>query len=77
MKLIVGLGNPTPEYKNTYHNLGFMSVDKLAEKLNVSFSKTKCRAELAECRIAGEKVIIAKPQTYMNLSGERDRKSVV
>ncbi len=76
MKLIVGLGNPTPEYKNTYHNLGFMSVDRLAEKLNVTFSKSKCRAEIAECRIGMEKVILAKPQTYMNLSGESVRELV-
>lgn len=70
MKLIVGLGNPDDKYKNTFHNLGFMCVDKLAEKLNVNFDKTKCRALVAETFVNGEKVIIAKPQTYMNLSGE-------
>ena len=70
MKLIVGLGNPDNKYKNTFHNLGFMAVDKLAEKLNVEFSKNKCRALVAETKCGGEKVIIAKPQTYMNLSGE-------
>ena len=48
MKLIVGLGNPDNKYKNTFHNLGFMAVDKLAEKLNVEFSKNKCRAVIAE-----------------------------
>jgi PTH1 family peptidyl-tRNA hydrolase len=70
MKLIVGLGNPDDKYKNTFHNLGFMCVDKLAQKLNLEFSKQKCRALIAETSIKGEKVIIAKPQTYMNLSGE-------
>ena len=70
MKLIVGLGNPDDKYKNTFHNLGFMCVDKTAEMLKVSFDKTKCRALIAETRVGGEKVILAKPQTYMNLSGE-------
>ena len=76
MKLIVGLGNPDDKYKNTFHNLGFMSVDKLAEKLGVEFNKTKCRALVAETRVGAEKVIIAKPQTYMNLSGESVRELV-
>ncbi len=73
MKLIVGLGNPTAEYKNTYHNLGFMCVEKVADLLGVEFSKTKCRAEITECKIGSEKVILAKPQTYMNLSGQSVR----
>ena len=55
MKLIVGLGNPDDKYKNTFHNLGFMCVDKIAEKLGVSFSKEKCRAQIAEINILGEK----------------------
>lgn len=73
MKLIVGLGNPDKEYLNTFHNLGFMAVDKTAEELGVTFSKTKCRASLAETKIGSEKVILAKPLTYMNLSGESVR----
>ncbi len=73
MKLIVGLGNPEDKYKNTFHNLGFMAVDKVADKLNVEFTKQKCRAIIAETRVGKEKVIIAKPQTYMNLSGESVR----
>ncbi len=73
MKLIVGLGNPDKEYKNTFHNLGFMAVDAVADKLGFSFSKQKCRAELAEGRVGVEKVILAKPLTYMNLSGESVR----
>ena len=69
MKLIVGLGNPDDKYKKTFHNLGFMAVDALAEMIGVEFNKTKCRALVAETKIGSEKVIIAKPQTYMNLSG--------
>ena len=76
MKLIVGLGNPDREYLNTFHNLGFMSVDKAAEKLGVEFSKEKCRALIAETKIGTEKVILAKPLTYMNLSGESVRELV-
>lgn len=76
MKLIVGLGNPDAQYKNTFHNLGFMCIDKIAEALSVSFTKEKCRAILAETRIGTEKVILAKPQTYMNLSGESVRELV-
>ncbi len=70
MKLIVGLGNPDDKYKNTFHNLGFMCVDKLCEKLGIEFTKTQGKALIAETRCGGEKVIIAKPQTYMNLSGD-------
>ena len=70
MKLIVGLGKPEDKYKNSFHNLGFMSVDKVAEKLGATFNKVKCKAQLAEVKIGMEKVILAKPQTYMNLSGE-------
>lgn len=76
MKLIVGLGNPDDKYKNTFHNLGFMCADFIAEKLGVSFNKEKCRALIAESNINGQKVIIAKPQTYMNLSGESVRELV-
>lgn len=76
MKLIAGLGNPDDKYKNTFHNLGFICVDKAAEKLGASFSKIKCRALVAELKIGGEKVILAKPQTYMNLSGESLRELV-
>ncbi len=76
MKLIVGLGNPDDKYKNTYHNLGFMAVDGVARALDVDFSKTKCKALVAEKKIGGEKVILAKPLTYMNLSGESVRELV-
>lgn len=76
MKLIVGLGNPDAQYKNTFHNLGFTCADKVAEKLGVSFTKEKCRASIAEYGYGANKVIIAKPLTYMNLSGESVRELV-
>lgn len=76
MKLIVGLGNPDLKYKNTFHNLGFMAVDKIAESFGADFNKTKCRASLAELKNGEEKIILAKPLTYMNLSGESVRELV-
>lgn len=69
MFLIVGLGNVGNEYDKTYHNMGFMVVDKLAEKLGISFAKTKCNASVGEGRYNNQKVILAKPNTFMNLSG--------
>lgn len=73
MKLIVGLGNPDREYLNTYHNLGFMSVDKTAELLGTAFVKGKRKSIIAETSFCGEKILLAKPLTYMNLSGEAVR----
>lgn len=70
MIIIVGLGNPGLSYKNTIHNMGFDCVDKLADKLNTSFKKKDCESKIAELFINGEKIILAKPQTYMNNSGE-------
>lgn len=70
MKIIVGLGNPGKEYENTFHNLGFTAADKVADKLGVRFDKNKFRALVAEAKVRGEKVVVLKPQTYMNLSGE-------
>ena len=66
MKLIVGLGNPEGKYTNTYHNTGFNAVDFFARNHDLKFNSTKCRAEIAK----GDGFIIAKPQTYMNLSGD-------
>ena len=66
MKLIVGLGNPEGKYNNTYHNVGVSVVDLFAKDNGLKFSTTKCRAEIAK----GDGFIIAKPQTYMNLSGD-------
>jgi len=69
VKLIVGLGNPGFKYHLTPHNLGFMAVDRLAEDCGVEFSVRENQALTAATEIAGEKVLLAKPQTYMNLSG--------
>ena len=73
MRLIVGLGNPETKYQNTYHNLGFSAIEKIAEKLGVSFGKTKCQADICEFGLGKSKVILAKPLTYMNLSGKAVR----
>lgn len=70
MKVIVGLGNPEKKYENTYHNIGFYTVDKIAEKYHTSFSKKQCNALTAETYFGKEKIILVKPQTYMNLSGD-------
>ena len=70
MKLIVGLGNPGKEYENTRHNIGFIFIDALAKNLNVSIDKKKFNGLYTETFINGEKVILLKPQSYMNLSGE-------
>ncbi len=70
MNIVVGLGNPDEKYKNTYHNIGFAVVDKLAEKLGISVSQNKYKALIGEGMLGGEKLLIVKPQTYMNLSGE-------
>ena len=70
MYLIVGLGNPEKKYLNTWHNLGFLCLDKLAAKLSVTFDKAECRSVTAHAKVNGQKVILAKPLTYMNLSGE-------
>lgn len=70
MKIIVGLGNYGKQYENTRHNIGFMVVDKLAYDNNVKIDKKKFKSLCAECIINGEKCILVKPQTYMNLSGD-------
>jgi aminoacyl-tRNA hydrolase len=74
MKLIVGLGNPGKQYENTRHNIGFMILDELAKSWGVSFDKNKFNAEYAITHYNGEKYILVKPTTYMNLSGEALRK---
>lgn len=68
--LIVGLGNPDKKYVNTRHNVGFEMVDALASYAGIKVNKVKCKALIGEGRIGGNPVILAKPQTYMNLSGE-------
>ena len=68
--LIVGLGNPGPEYAKTRHNLGFMLVDRLAYDFQTQVKRDECRSLIGQTVIEGEKVELVKPQTYMNLSGE-------
>lgn len=76
MILIVGLGNPGMKYKNTYHNVGFMAVDALAKKCKVKIAKSECGALTCKAVYKGVEFVIAKPQTYMNLSGEAVKKLV-
>lgn len=73
MKLIVGLGNPTKEYDGTRHNIGFMAIDALAREYNIAVDTLKHKALIGKGMIEGQKVILAKPVTYMNLSGEAVR----
>jgi peptidyl-tRNA hydrolase, PTH1 family len=68
--LIVGLGNPGAEYRYSRHNIGFMLVDRVAEKLGVKFSRLESKALLTKGEHQGRRVVLAKPQTYMNLSGQ-------
>lgn len=70
MKLIVGLGNPGMDYAKTRHNAGFMVLDEIADRLNVNVNTKKFKALIGNAKINGEAVILMKPQTYMNLSGE-------
>ncbi len=68
--LIVGLGNPGREYRNTRHNIGFLAIDALARSLNVTLGKVQSKALVGQGKIGVSKVILVKPQTYMNLSGQ-------
>lgn len=76
MFLIVGLGNPGDQYRNTRHNVGFDIIDLMSEKYNIGVNRIKFKGMYGEGSIAGEKVILLKPQTYMNLSGESVREAV-
>lgn len=76
MIIIVGLGNPTKEYNNTRHNIGFDVIDKMAEELGISVLEKKHKALIGKGILEGKKIILAKPQTYMNLSGESVRELV-
>lgn len=69
MYLIVGLGNPEKKYEKTFHNMGFIAVGDAAERLGAKFKKKECEASVAEAFVNGEKVILARPLTYMNNSG--------
>jgi PTH1 family peptidyl-tRNA hydrolase len=69
MRLIVGLGNPDPEYQWTPHNLGFLAVDELANRGAIRMGRPEGKALVGRGKLAGKEVVLAKPQTYMNLSG--------
>ncbi|MBO2945944.1 aminoacyl-tRNA hydrolase [Paenibacillus sp. F411] len=73
MKWIVGLGNPGPAYEKTRHNVGFMALDELASRHGFTFNQSKCKSVIAEGIINGQKAVLMKPMTYMNLSGEAVR----
>jgi len=76
VKLIVGLGNPGVEYQFTPHNLGFLAVDRSAEQCGVRVNNRNCRAQTARARIGETEVVLAKPETFMNLSGQSVRELV-
>ena len=69
MKVVIGLGNPGKKYEKTRHNIGFIAIDNLRKKMNISDEREKFQALVSEKNIDGEKVIFLKPQTFMNLSG--------
>lgn len=68
--IVVFLGNPGPKYRDTRHNAGFMAADAMEKKLGISINKLRFKALTAQAALGGEKVLLLKPQTYMNLSGE-------
>lgn len=76
MYIIAGLGNPTREYKNTRHNIGFDAIDYIARKIGVDVEIKKHKALIGKGNLEGEKLILAKPQTYINLSGESIREMI-
>ena len=73
VKLIVGLGNPGIEYESTPHNLGFLAIDRIADDLGVEVRNRQCRALTARAVMGDEPVLLAKPETFMNLSGDSVR----
>lgn len=76
MYIIVGLGNPSKEYQNTRHNIGFDVIDKLAEEEGISVLEKKHKAIIGKGYVGGQKCVLAKPQTFMNLSGESVRELI-
>jgi PTH1 family peptidyl-tRNA hydrolase len=70
VNIIIGLGNPGKKYEDTRHNIGFMVIDQISDKWGIPVQQAKFRALVGEGRINGERVLLVKPQTYMNLSGE-------
>ncbi|CAG7650038.1 Peptidyl-tRNA hydrolase [Paenibacillus solanacearum] len=73
LKWFVGLGNPGRQYESTRHNIGFMALDRFADRHGIKITQSKCKGLLGEGHVAGQKVYLLKPQTYMNLSGESIR----
>src|SRR5919205_562232 len=69
LNLIVGLGNPGVEYQFTPHNFGFLTIDRIADDLKVEVARRQCKALTAHARIGSKKIVLAKPETFMNLSG--------
>ncbi len=76
IKVIIGLGNPGSKYDNTKHNIGFDVIDYISHQYNISINKVKFKSIIGEGKIDGERVILVKPQTYMNLSGESVREII-
>lgn len=76
MYIIVGLGNPGKQYEQTRHNMGFITIDRLAEKHQINVTKLKCKALVGEGYFGTKKVMLVKPQTFMNLSGQSVREIV-
>lgn len=76
MYIIVGLGNPDRQYQNTRHNIGFDVVDAIADKNNITVGERKHKALIGKGFVSGQKVVLVKPQTYMNLSGESVREVI-
>ncbi len=70
MYIIVGLGNPGKQYEATRHNVGFIAIDEIAKRLSIRMDRLKFKAVVGEGRIGAEKIVLAKPQTFMNLSGQ-------
>jgi len=73
MRWFVGLGNPGTQYASTRHNIGFMAIDALAKRWGIAVTGSKCKALVGEGNVGGEKIVLLKPMTYMNLSGESVR----
>lgn len=76
MYIIVGLGNPGKEYQNTRHNIGFDVIDEIAERNNIAMGEKKHKAIIGKGFVAGQRVMLVKPQTFMNLSGESVRDAI-
>ena len=76
MRIIVGLGNPGREYAGTRHNIGFMVVDEIDRRHGPATWKKRFRSEIGEVFVGGQKIVLVKPQTYMNLSGTAVREAI-